>query len=89
MLGLDPARVPAERGFFEMGMDSLTSVELRNRLQGALGLTLPSTVAFDHPTVLALSLHLARELGLPVDAPVRGARRGQLLIGHPTLTPTS
>ncbi|MBU8897887.1 SDR family NAD(P)-dependent oxidoreductase [Corallococcus sp. M34] len=57
---LDPAQ-----GFFDLGMDSLMSVELRNVLQRSLGASLPATVAFDNPTVNALTEHLAVEvLGL-------------------------
>ena len=43
---LDP-----ERGFADLGMDSLTAVELRRRLGAQLGAELPVTVAFDHPSV--------------------------------------
>jgi len=50
-----------KQGFFEMGMDSLTSVELKNRLQTTLGCKLPSTVAFEFPTIEALVDYLAKE----------------------------
>jgi acyl transferase domain-containing protein/acyl carrier protein len=43
--------VDLDQGFFELGMDSLTSVELRNRLQRNLNCTIPSTTVFDYPTV--------------------------------------
>ena len=40
-----------DKGFFDMGMDSLTSVDLKNRLQSELGFSLPSTLLFDYPNV--------------------------------------
>jgi len=55
-------RIDANTGFFEMGMDSLTSVELRNSLQSALGCSLSATVAFDYPTVSSLCAHLTETL---------------------------
>ncbi|HYQ64245.1 MAG TPA: SDR family NAD(P)-dependent oxidoreductase [Actinophytocola sp.] len=64
VLGLTE-RVPADRALRELGLDSLTAVRLRNRLVSATGLTLPTTVVFDHPTVAELAGFLrARALGV-------------------------
>ncbi|WP_329222033.1 type I polyketide synthase [Streptomyces sp. NBC_01485] len=54
--------IRTDRPFRELGVDSLTSVDLRNRLAAATGLRLPAALVFNHPTPLALARHLAEQV---------------------------
>jgi mycoketide-CoA synthase len=78
VLGLDASQhVPARQPLRDLGFDSLTSVELRNRLAASTGLRLPPTVVFDHPTVAELAERLRTDLGWSTsakDTPVAMAR---------------
>ena len=63
VLGINhPESISLETGFFELGMDSLTSVELRNKLQTSLGCSMSSTVAFDYPDLIKLTDYLSEQI---------------------------
>ncbi|MFD4779216.1 beta-ketoacyl synthase N-terminal-like domain-containing protein, partial [Streptomyces sp. NPDC058427] len=63
VLGLtDPEALPEQRAFRDVGFDSLTAVALRNRLASVTGLTLPTTMVFDHPSPAALATFLRAEI---------------------------
>ncbi|MGW7825271.1 SDR family NAD(P)-dependent oxidoreductase, partial [Streptomyces puniciscabiei] len=73
VLGHDTGEaVDADHEFRRLGVDSLTAIELRNRLAGATGLQLPTTLVFDYPTPRRLAVHLLGEL---VEEGVVGASR--------------
>ncbi len=80
------AGVDAQQTFKDLGLDSLTAVELRNRLGAVTGLRIPATLAFDHPTPAAVARYLlgemsgARQAG-PTVASVRSSDEPIAIVG--------
>ncbi|MGZ4582857.1 MAG: SDR family NAD(P)-dependent oxidoreductase [Mycobacterium sp.] len=93
VLGLPGADVDPGHTFQDLGFDSLTAVELRNRLKTATGLSLSPTLIFDYPTPAMLAAQLDTRLAHTVDQPVPMARFDDIttelraLLGQPGWSP--
>jgi acyl transferase domain-containing protein len=68
-------RIDDQQGLFEMGMDSLMSVELKSHLEAGVGHALPSTLTFNYPSIAALTDYLLADAlaALPPPAPISAA----------------
>jgi myxalamid-type polyketide synthase MxaE and MxaD len=58
----NPDSIDAHKGLFEMGLDSLMSIDLKTRLANGAGHSLPSTLAFNYPSIAALTEFLAQDM---------------------------
>jgi myxalamid-type polyketide synthase MxaE and MxaD len=68
VLRMAPSRIDRETPLTKMGLDSLMALELRNRLEASLGLTLSATLIWGYPTIAALASHLATKMEIPLGA---------------------
>ena len=65
---LEPDQLAPATPLGSLGLDSLMGLEIRNRLEASLGLTIPATLIWTYPTIAALTTHLAETLGLAEEA---------------------
>ncbi|OBJ48074.1 type I polyketide synthase [Mycobacterium sp. 1423905.2] len=73
---VDPAEIRADAGFFDLGMDSLMAVELRRRIEQAVGKEVPATLAMDYPRLSDVADYLLGDvLGLSEQAPAASAAK--------------
>lgn len=85
VLGLDEQfPVNARDGLIDLGLDSLMAVELSNRLSAIVGRTLPTTLAFEQPTLEHLSAHIVELLADRVDFDAGAAERGSSQVPETT-----
>ncbi|MFC0602854.1 beta-ketoacyl reductase, partial [Streptomyces palmae] len=77
----DPLAVREDASFKELGFDSLTAVELRNRLSAATGLRLPAALVFDYPEAPALAEFLRGRLFPDEETPPDGDEAPAAVLG--------
>ncbi|MGN9796089.1 acyl carrier protein [Streptomyces sp. OZ13] len=73
VLHLKPEKIDPEQTFRAIGLDSLLVVEFVATLNARYGTAVKAAALFDHPTPLAFARHVARELGMPGQAPASTA----------------
>jgi acyl transferase domain-containing protein/acyl carrier protein len=79
---VDAADIRDEAGFFDVGMDSLMAVELRRRLEQAVGKELPSTLAMDYPRLVDVADYLLGDV-LSISAQAPGAQASAKSVAQP------
>jgi acyl carrier protein len=67
VLRMEPTQIDENVALGSLGLDSLMGLEIRNRLEASLGLTLSATMAWTYPTLGALTTHLAEKMELPLE----------------------
>jgi acyl carrier protein len=68
VLRLSPSRIDLHKPLRTLGLDSLMTLEFRNRLEQGLGLSLSATLVWNYPTVNDLSPYLAAKMNVALDA---------------------
>jgi NADPH:quinone reductase-like Zn-dependent oxidoreductase/acyl carrier protein len=69
VLRLEPSKLDRDAPLRGLGVDSLMALELRNRLESGLGLTLPATLLWAYPTLAALAAHLGERMDISPHVP--------------------
>jgi myxalamid-type polyketide synthase MxaE and MxaD len=70
VLRLSPSRVDRQTPLTALGIDSMMALELRNRLEASLGVTLSATMVWSYPTIEALAPHLAQKMDVSLEPAV-------------------
>nr|CCE88377.1 non-ribosomal peptide synthetase/polyketide synthase [Sorangium cellulosum] len=68
VLRVDEARVDAHAPFKDLGLDSMMSLDVRNRLEASLGVQFSATILFTYPSTAALARYLLDRMDIPADA---------------------
>jgi epothilone polyketide synthase D len=75
VLRIDAAEIDPNVALGSLGLDSLMGLEIRNRLEASLGLTLSATMAWTYPTLSALTTHLAQRMDLALEEPAAASNQ--------------
>ncbi len=77
VMGYSAAEAPEpDQGLFELGLDSLLALELKNHIQTSIRKDFPATAIFDYPTISSLSVYLLTQvLSLPVSSSAKSAQQ--------------